>query len=314
MWICGINIYIYTPLYTLRFLIFLARAPMRETPHSIATPNTPIATTIALPSAFVTAAPVGVLVLTPVSSPPCVTVTVCPPAPAVVMLPDVPASAALVCCAPDGNGVVAFASCYLLACFPSPSIHPPSPGWSNSQQAHNTRLPHKPTHPYNTPAHPANNTPQTSDKNSTSSCTPYSSPARHYSPHYSPNKLSPPPPHGPSRWACGSPSRAAQDCQTAPFFRARTGSKSSMWQYNTLYSRQSGTHLGWIYLGWGRRAHTSIRATLLPLAGRETVVFRADHVAVAIALVACAVDCASRASGEEAAMGVVAGLELCQDY
>lgn len=103
-WICGSVIYLYTPLHTLRLIILLAPGSVGETPHSIATPNTPIATTIAPPSAFITAAPVGVLVLTPVPTGPCVTVTLFPPpAPAVVMPPDVLASlAGLVCRAPDG--------------------------------------------------------------------------------------------------------------------------------------------------------------------------------------------------------------------
>lgn len=59
----------------------------------------------------------------------------------------------------------------------------------------------------------------------------------------------------------------------------------------------------------GRRGRTSIRAALLPLPRRKTVVIRPDHEASTITLVAGTVRCAAGASGEEAATGRVAGLK-----
>ncbi|KFY33169.1 hypothetical protein V495_08365, partial [Pseudogymnoascus sp. VKM F-4514 (FW-929)] len=105
----------------------VAVEPVERT-QSIATPSTPTATTIAPPSAFVTAAPVGVLVLTPVV----LTPVFSPPVPAVVMLPDVPASPApLVCSAPLGYGVVALEPCSPLVSssplIPNPQAPAPEP-------------------------------------------------------------------------------------------------------------------------------------------------------------------------------------------
>lgn len=62
--------------------------------------------------------------------------------------------------------------------------------------------------------------------------------------------------------------------------------------------------------GRRRGLRTPIRATLLPFPRHEAVAIVTDHVAVAITLVACAVDCAAGASGKKAAIRRVARLEL----
>ena len=61
---------------------------------------------------------------------------------------------------------------------------------------------------------------------------------------------------------------------------------------------------------WDRWGRTSIRAALLPLPRCKTVVIRADYVAITITLIAGTVRSAASASGEDTAIGGVAGLKL----